>query len=599
MAKKIYVGTPKMYTNTLLLLHGDSLSDSSIYGRTIINSGVTISTTQSKFNGKSMYFDGSSYLQVENLIKSNSTFTIDCWVYPTVNKANTVWSHGGSNTSAVTGGVVDMYTDGQAIYYCSGFLIQGGSYSLNTWHHLALIGDGASIKLYLNGTLVGTHTGSYNFSSQVETIGANDSAIGSENFQGYIDEFRISNVVRWTSNFTPPSSAYTSEIIEANNIASQVKKLYIGDSYNKARKIKKGYIGIGGVSRPFYGGGELTYYGTITDLSVARSKLSATSIGEYTLFGGGEGSEYIDTGYYNQRNIVDAYNSSLTRSAPSVMIAPVSNLASESIGEYALFAGGYRMMGNYTGAVTAYNKSLTRTSLGASLGEWRSNLASTSVGNYAIFGGGLKGSSSYSSYIDCYNTSLTKPNSTPTLSRMVAYLAATTVGDYALFGGGGSGVAVYYSNVDAYNTSLTRVTATSLSKARPNLAATHVGNYALFGGGGYPLRLYSKVVDAYDKSLTRSILAELSQSRFYLAATTIGNYAMFGGGMEDVMGNSYYANVDVYDTSLTKTMATNLSQARSNLASTSSENYAFFGGGISESSNNTTYYSTVDVYTII
>ena len=200
-----------------------------------------------------------------------------------------------------------------------------------------------------------------------------------------------------------------------------------------ARKIKKAYIGVGGIARPCWAGGELAYYGTVEGLSTARYHLAATTVGDYALFGGGLGNGY----FYS---IVDAYNISLTRSTPTV------------------------------------------------LSKSRYGLAATTVGDYALFGGG--GDSGDLSVVDAYSTSLTR--STPTaLSIARSGLAATTIGDYALFGGSHSS-----SVVDAYNTSLIRSTSTVLSIARYGLAATTVGDYALFGGG-YTGSAHSSVVDAY------------------------------------------------------------------------------------------------------
>ena len=96
------------------------------------------------------------------------------------------------------------------------------------------------------------------------------------------------------------------------------------------------------------------------------------------------------------------------------------------------------------GTVDAYNTSLTR-STPTVLNVVRGSLAATGVGSYALFGGGLGSSSS--STVDAYNTSLTR--STPTALRQARYsLVATTVGSYALFGGGYSGG--YSSAVDVY-----------------------------------------------------------------------------------------------------------------------------------------------------
>ena len=74
------------------------------------------------------------------------------------------------------------------------------------------------------------------------------------------------------------------------------------------------------------------YYGTITPLSVARGYLAATTVGNYALFGGGYGSGYS--------NVVDAYDTSLTRTTPTALSVARSDLAATTVGNYALFGGG-------------------------------------------------------------------------------------------------------------------------------------------------------------------------------------------------------------------------------------------------------------------
>ena len=124
----------------------------------------------------------------------------------------------------------------------------------------------------------------------------------------------------------------------------------------------------------------------------------------------------------------------------------------------------------------------------------RNRISATTVGNYALFGGGWGSGNAKFSTVDAYNTSLTR--TTPTaLSVARSHLAATTVGNYALFGGGYGSDPL--STVDAYDTSLTRTTPTALRVAREFLAATTVGNYALFGGGRDSHYYFSSTVDAY------------------------------------------------------------------------------------------------------
>ena len=71
---------------------------------------------------------------------------------------------------------------------------------------------------------------------------------------------------------------------------------------------------------------------TLTPLSVGRNYLAATSVGNYALFGGGEGDILTAT--------VDAYDTSLTRTIPTPLSVARGTLVATSVGNYALFGGG-------------------------------------------------------------------------------------------------------------------------------------------------------------------------------------------------------------------------------------------------------------------
>ena len=356
-----------------------------------------------------------------------------------------------------------------------------------------------------------------------------------------------------------------------------------------ARRIKEAFIGIGGVARPCWSGGELAYYGTITGLSVGRSQLAATNIGNYVLFGGG----YDESGRYSA--VVDAYSQSLTRTEPEVLSVQRYGLSATTVGNYAMFGGGMYSSKAGSNVVDAYDGSFTHTQPTA-LNFNYYYLAATSVGSYALFGGGFNGSSdSCNSTVNAYDESLTRTIPTA-LSVARQLLSATTIGDYALFGGGGlKGSYGTYNTVDAYDKSLTRTTPTGLSVARYTLASTTVGDYALFCGGYEATNnTHLNTVDAYDKSLTRTVPTALSVARSYLAATTIGDYALFGGGS---YGTTHYSTVDAYDSSLVHTNPAELSAVRDDLAAATVGNYALFGGGAYYT--NTNYRcSTVDAFTL-
>jgi hypothetical protein len=354
------------------------------------------------------------------------------------------------------------------------------------------------------------------------------------------------------------------------------------------RNTPKVFITIGGVYRPCWGGGKLNYYGRASILNNNVAHLSATTVGNYAIFSGGY--NYATDG---DVATMQAYNASLVKSAVSSEF-DLSDSAATTVGDYAIFGGGwYRSIAwdssdslissSYT---LALNSSLTWKN-SSSLSVGRYFLAATTVGNYALFGGGNSGLSyNATTTVDAYNTSLTR--TTPTALSQARYiLSATAVGKYALFGGGlgNRGVSIYAT--DAYDESLVK-TIPSVQICCSHGSATTVGKYALFAGssGG------TQTVEVYDSSLTKITSLSLSVSRVYTAATTIGDYALFGGG-----GNSpYYNTVDAFDDSLTRTAPTVLSLARGYLAASTVGNYALFAGGASSNSAST---NRVDAYTII
>lgn len=220
VAKKIIsiYGGATFDMNTMLLLHGEQLVDSSKNNIPIINVGnVQISAAQSKFGGKSLYFDGESRLQIEtaNLgIDINSDWTFDWWEYP--------------QDTDISMGV--FYIKG--IAPTNGFLIGSpangktrilageskwdfipptsiGNHVENQWVHRAVCKSGETVYGFENGKLFVTKTISGSFSMKdILTIGYRDTSSGFGGFKGYIDEIRISDIARWVADFSVPTEPY-------------------------------------------------------------------------------------------------------------------------------------------------------------------------------------------------------------------------------------------------------------------------------------------------------------------------------------------------------------------------------------------------------
>lgn len=349
-----------------------------------------------------------------------------------------------------------------------------------------------------------------------------------------------------------------------------------------ARKIKKAYIGIGGVARPFWGGGELAYYGTTnTPLSVARGSLGAVTVGNYALFVGGSTS--VD----NTFDTVDAYDKSLTRSTPTPLNQRRQLPATASVGDYAIvFTGAHQ--GLPKNNVDAYNSSLTRVTP-TSLPFGRYAAAGTTLGNRALFGGG--NSNSDQKIVDVYDSSLTL-SSAPNFTWGRSFLAATTIGSYALFAGGRDiDDENAYTDVDVYDSTLTHTKMTNgLVTKVSNLAAANTSKHALFAGGNnwsYGSN-YGSVADvtAYDDQLTRTVPTSLSVAMTELSGTSLGGKAIFGGGNN--------VAVNAYDDSLTLNSDFTISKSGYSMAATTVGDYALFGGGLRAS-----YSDIVDVFALV
>ena len=87
-------------------------------------------------------------------------------------------------------------------------------------------------------------------------------------------------------------------------------------------------------------------------------------------------------------NIVDFYSIADDRWSVSQLSVPRNLLSATSVGNFAIFAGGFNDNNKPTDAVDLYNQ-VTKSWTTARLSIGRSRLAAASVGNFAIFAGGL------------------------------------------------------------------------------------------------------------------------------------------------------------------------------------------------------------------
>ena len=210
-------------TYTKLLINGNSLEDSSDsrHGVTA-NGNPTINGSTYKFGSGSMHFDGTGdYLTIHHHADWNfgdNDFTIEFWMNTDVISADGsigLITKGWSGENHAWG--VYRVTDTIKLY-ASNSAGNGWEFteemvtglSAGTWYHIAIVRNGDNYTGYKDGVADQTFTNSHTL---IETsLGV---SIGSQytgyDFEGYLDEIRISKgVARWTSDFTPPTSAYSS-----------------------------------------------------------------------------------------------------------------------------------------------------------------------------------------------------------------------------------------------------------------------------------------------------------------------------------------------------------------------------------------------------
>jgi len=175
-----------------------------------------VDTAQSKFGGASALFDGTNdYLTTAQ--SSNFTFATDFTIEGFARSASigTILSN---RTVDATGFDVGTLTlerqsnDTLNLNLKDSANIISSATSDNTWFHWAIVRSSGTITLYLDGTSQGTSSNTVTIGSGSHNqlqFGCLGNAVG--DYNGYIDEVRVSKVARYTGAFTPTASAFTND----------------------------------------------------------------------------------------------------------------------------------------------------------------------------------------------------------------------------------------------------------------------------------------------------------------------------------------------------------------------------------------------------
>ena len=192
------------------------------------NSNVTRSSSQAKFGTYSLNADGSTSEFMRTATNSafsfgSGDFTIECWIRPAVvNAARGIFGSTGQEyvlfvkQNGTLGGYFSSNGSSWDLFAGAGY----GTLSQDTWHHIALSRASGTTKVFLDGTELTSFrmTNLTSISSNAINIGSDiGTGTGAQSWglHGYLDEFRVSNNARYTSNFTPHTTEHQASTVNA------------------------------------------------------------------------------------------------------------------------------------------------------------------------------------------------------------------------------------------------------------------------------------------------------------------------------------------------------------------------------------------------
>jgi hypothetical protein len=307
------------YSSVSLFLNGNGTNNSAVFSdlssppKTITAYGNSVSsTTQTKFNTTSMYFDGAGdYLAISNSTNfafGTNDFTIECWLHQTSRTTTyqglfSTTGNSGSDWTGYAGSICIACHSSSSDNLMLGYnnagsvtISSGVPFNMNTWIHFAFVRSGTSFVLYKDGVNSASLTlpANFSFTSDGTNVIGKQDIRNNYYFTGYLDDFRVTKgIARYTANFTPspfpPTAALmpASGLIQADPYYSSVALLLSGDSFTDLSSSPKTFtnnnsVAINTITKK-YGTGSMYFNGTNQSLTFASSATFAFGTADFTI----------------------------------------------------------------------------------------------------------------------------------------------------------------------------------------------------------------------------------------------------------------------------------------------------------------------------
>lgn len=409
--------------------------------------------------------------------------------------------------------------------------------------------------------------------------------------------------------------------IGINGVARNVKRAYIG-----INGIARRWFGL----PDFYA---LLNWGTTSDaLAVSKYGMAAGSVGDTAIFAGGiTNALNLATSTMNFNKAVDAYNSSLVHTSLPDVPYQIGHPGVATLNNQMLIMGGINTASN-GGALGAqkttttvmdygwyYNAESISTGIfvGKNLSEARGSLRGDTIGNYALFAGGNLAcggttTASFSSTVDAFSSALVSVTNPSNLRTAASKVASCHSDNYVIFAGGiQSGVdpqgyvsgtsSITGTNIaTAYNTNLVRSSPSNLTYADCYPTGVRIGNYLLVATRDTTSNATAGIINVYNGStLSKLTSLTLSENKNNMMSATVNGCGYFFGGWLTQQGHSSgeFSNVvDGYTPELVHFITSSLSTPRIESCVATTGDYTLLAGGKSSGSTMMSILGDVETY---
>ena len=296
-----------------------------------------------------------------------------------------------------------------------------------------------------------------------------------------------------------------------------------------ARKIKKGYVGVGGVARPFFSESTIEFYSMMkwhsANSSSAFTLISSFYAGNCAVFL----TNVTDSGPMSPHFLDNTLTMTVGSSYYSKYMDMPSNGATTN--KYVIFIGGTYYPGNgILSTGVAYDTSKTKNTNISYPTSAMSITGATLSDNDAIFVGGWKvlsnGNTQQYKYAVSYNDSLTRTTLNSLTTAGYDYCFGN-VKDYVIFIGGRAGGGIVPTG-DVYSSSGTKVSVLN-ETLNVNQQGMSIGNYVLFIG---PSGNSKEFVQGYDSSFTK--ISDIAYPYYNFGANIgVKEFGVTIGGLPD------------------------------------------------------------------